>query len=180
MRRGTVGEQGHPALALVASGLVAMTILFGLIAPEAGAATASGRTDAVSRHADAPRARAACPPCAAVAAVAIRTAVVKIAPKAVKAISKKVVKGSKRSKARIKSGAQRTYRWGKSMKGRSGYVMAETYRRLPRIAQGCGRGLMQYTRDVEDVSLLKAAINCGRGIFDILVRRQNPLGPMDQ
>lgn len=187
MLRAGIRGSDRRALTCVATAITAMVMIAVLATPAAGSTPASSpRADAPRQDSDGPRAHAACagpafflaPACAQGA----RLIVVKVAPKAFKG-AKNLFKGSSKPKAtkgraRVKSGAKRSFDWARAGVNKTNAFLTTTFYRLPRLAQGCAGGVARYTKDF-DVSFFGAAVNCGRGIIDTVVLGKDPLRPVD-
>lgn len=146
----------------------------------APAAQAAPATDSQWQReaAEAPRAQAACPICVPIAIVAIRTAAVRAAPVAIRAVGT-IGRGTARTRARIKAGASRSRSWARAAKATTIARATVLFHKLPKYAKGCGRGFVDHIRDYGDISLLRAFYACGRGIVEIYLGK-NPLGPIDK
>ena len=154
---------------------VAMVLLVAVPAAQAAPATDS---DWKRQGVEAPRAKAACPICIPVAIVAIRTAAVRAAPVAIRAVGA-IGRGTVRTRARIKAGAGKSRSWARRVKGTTVAKATVLFHKLPKYAKGCGRGFVDHIRDYGDISLLRAFYACGRGIVEIYLGK-NPLGPIDK
>ena len=128
--------------------------------------------------AEGPRAKAACPVCVPIAIAAIRTAAVRAAPVAIRAVSR-VGGASTRTRAAVKAGSRRGLRWARAAKYMTAAKATVLFRRMPKYVKGCGRGFVDHIRDYGSISLARAFYACGRGIVEIYLGK-NPLGPIEK
>lgn len=130
------------------------------------------------QRSEAPRAQAACPVCVPIAVAALRTAAVRAAPVAVRAVSR-VGRGTSRARARIRAGARKARAWGRTVRHMTLRRASLLFAALPRYAKGCARGLVDHVRDLGSLTLLRAFYACGRGIVEHYLGK-DPLGPIDR
>jgi hypothetical protein len=151
-----------------------------LVGPVANAQAAGNLDSNWSQQnaAKAPKAKAACPFCVPIAIAAIRTAAVRAAPVAIRAVSR-IGGTTARTRARVKAGSKAGLRWAKKAKRVTIAKALYWFNRMPKYVKGCGRGFVDHIRDYGDISLVRAFYACGRGIVEIYLGK-NPLGPIEK
>jgi len=169
--------------------LASAVCMSALVAAPAGAAPAKGheagqrgattqkalvRPETTMRRG--PRARAACPICPIIAVTAIRTIAVRAAPVAIRAAASV---GSSTARRRVASSARKVKTFTKSAAKARGTRLVALFERLPKYAQGCGRGFLDHIRDVGDLRLTAVFLACGRGIIDIYLGK-SPYRPIER
>ncbi len=155
---------------------LAAVCLVGPVANAQAGALDSSWTEHNERSA--PKARAACPVCVPIAIAAIRTAAVRAAPVAIRAVSR-IGGTTARTRARVKAGSKAGLRWARKAKRVTIAKSLYWFNRMPRYVKGCGRGFVDHIRDYGDISLIRAFYACGRGIVEIYLGK-NPLGPIEK